>query len=139
MSETLASAAALHSSCQKRGRCAGRERCWGSRSVAENGHDTEAMARCFADNAIVRDEGRTIKGLAAIKQWKAETKKKYRHTVEPLESAQKDGKTVVTSRVAGNFPGSPVAQPSLRNRRWWLRAAATAAGSLCVSSGAVIW
>jgi hypothetical protein len=34
----------------------------------------------------VRDEGRTIKGLAAIKQWKAETKKKYQHTVEPLES-----------------------------------------------------
>jgi hypothetical protein len=66
------------------------------------------VARCFADNAVVRDEGRTIKGLAAIKQWKAETKKKYQHTVEPLESAQKDGKTVVTSRVAGNFPGSPV-------------------------------
>jgi hypothetical protein len=92
----------------KRGRCAGRERCWGSRSVAENGHDTEALARCFADNAVVRDEGRTIKGLAAIKEWKAETKKKYQHTVEPLEAAQKDGKTVVTSRVAGNFPGSPV-------------------------------
>ena len=56
----------------------------------------------------MRDEGRTIKGLAAIKEWKAETKKKYQHTVEPLESAQKDGKTVVMSRVAGNFPGSPV-------------------------------
>ncbi len=76
--------------------------------AAENGHDTEAVARCFADNAVVRDEGRTIKGLAAIKEWKAETKKKYQHTVEPLESAQKDGKTVVMSRVAGNFPGSPV-------------------------------
>ncbi len=42
------------------------------------------------------------------KQWKAGTKKKYQHTVEPLESVQKGGKTVVTNRVAGNFPGSPV-------------------------------
>ena len=107
--------------------------------AAENQGDTETLARCFAERAVVRDEGRTIQGLAAIKEWKAETKKKYQHTVEPLESAQKDGKTVVTSRVAGNFPGSPVAQPSLRIRRWWLRAAATTAGSLCVSSGAVVW
>jgi len=76
--------------------------------AAENGHDTEAVARCFADHAVVRDEGRTIEGLAAIKQWTAETKKKYQHTVEPLESVQKDGKTFVTNRLAGNFPGSPV-------------------------------
>ena len=76
--------------------------------AAENGHDTEAMARCFTDHAVVRDEGRTIEGLAAIKQWKAETKKKYQHTVEPLECVQKDGKTVVTDRLTGNFPGSPI-------------------------------
>jgi hypothetical protein len=76
--------------------------------AAENGHDTEAVARCFADHAVVRDEGRTIEGLAAIKQWKAETKKKYQYTVEPLECVQREGKTVVTNRLAGNFPGSPV-------------------------------
>ena len=76
--------------------------------AAENGHDTEAVARCFTDNAVVRDEGRTIKGLAAIKEWKAETKKKYQHTVEPLEAVQKDGETIVTNRLTGNFPGSPI-------------------------------
>ena len=76
--------------------------------AAENGHDTEALARCFADHAVVRDEGRTIEGLTAIKQWKAETKQQYQHTVEPLASVQEGGKTVVTNRVAGNFPGSPV-------------------------------
>jgi hypothetical protein len=76
--------------------------------AAENGHDTEALAQCFAAHAVVRDEGRTIEGLTAIKEWKAESKKKYQHTVEPLASIHKDGKTVVTSRVAGNFPGSPI-------------------------------
>ncbi len=34
--------------------------------------------------------------------------KKYQHTVEPIDATEKDGKTIVTARVAGNFPGSPV-------------------------------
>jgi ketosteroid isomerase-like protein len=75
---------------------------------AENRGDTEALAQCFAEDAVVRDEGKTIEGLADIKQWKAETKKKYQHTVEPLALVQKDGKTIVTNRLTGNFPGSPI-------------------------------
>ena len=76
--------------------------------AAENRGDAEALAQCFAENAVVRDEGRTIEGLAAIKEWKAETQKKYQHTIEPLASAQKEGKTIVTNRLTGNFPGSPI-------------------------------
>jgi ketosteroid isomerase-like protein len=76
--------------------------------AAENSGDTEALAQCFAEDAVVRDENQTIEGLAAIKQWKAETRKKYQHTVEPLASIQKDGKTIVTNRLTGNFPGSPI-------------------------------
>ena len=76
--------------------------------AAENRGDTDALAQCFAEDAVVRDEGRTIEGLAAIKQWKVETKKKYQHTIEPLASTQKDGKIMVTNRLTGNFPGSPI-------------------------------
>ena len=76
--------------------------------AAQSGHDTGTLAECFADGAIVQDEGRTIEGLTAIQQWKTETKKKYQHTIEPLASAEKDGKTVVTCRVTGAFPGSPI-------------------------------
>jgi hypothetical protein len=46
--------------------------------------------------------------LAAIKNWNAETKKKYQHTIEPLPVAQTDDKTIVTNRLTGNFPGSPI-------------------------------
>jgi len=76
--------------------------------TAENAHDIEALGQCFADDAVVRDEGRAFEGLVAIKEWKVETKRKYGHTVEPLASVQKDGATIVTNRVAGNFPGSPI-------------------------------
>jgi len=76
--------------------------------AAENRGDTEALAQCLAEHAVVRDEGKTIEGLVAIKQWKAETRKKYEHTIEPLAVAQEDGKTIVTNRLTGNFPGSPI-------------------------------
>ena len=76
--------------------------------AAENSGDANLLDQCFAENAVVKDEGQTIEGLAAIKMWKAETKKKYQHTIEPLACTQKDGKTVVTNRLTGNFPGSPI-------------------------------
>jgi hypothetical protein len=76
--------------------------------AAENRGDPEAMSQCFAEHAVVRDEGKTIKGVAAIKRWKGETRKKYQHTIEPLAGVQKDGKTIVTNRLTGNFPGSPI-------------------------------
>jgi hypothetical protein len=70
--------------------------------------DSEAIARCFTENAVVKDEGHTYNGLAAIKKWKSGTSAKYTYTSEPFASEQKDGKTVITSRLTGNFPGSPV-------------------------------
>jgi SnoaL-like domain len=70
--------------------------------------DSEAVSQCFTENAIVKDEGHTFKGRAAIKQWKADASTKYQYTCEPFACEQKDGKIVVTSRLTGNFRGSPV-------------------------------
>jgi hypothetical protein len=67
--------------------------------------DGDAVARCFTNGAIVKDEGHTYTGVAAIKQWKAETATKYTYTCEPLSAEQKDETTVVTCRLEGNFPG----------------------------------
>jgi hypothetical protein len=70
--------------------------------------DAEAVAHCFVENAIVKDEGHTYQGRAAIKQWKKEASSKYQYTSEPIACERQDGKIVVTSRLTGNFPGSPV-------------------------------
>ena len=74
----------------------------------ENAGDTTALSACFAPNAIVRDEGGTYEGLAAITAWKAETTKQYHHTITPLDVAHQQGKTVLTATLPGDFPGSPV-------------------------------
>ena len=70
--------------------------------------DGEAVSQCFTENAVVKDEGHTHKGRAAIKEWKTDASAKYEYTCEPLACEEKDGKTVVTSHLVGNFPGSPV-------------------------------
>jgi hypothetical protein len=70
--------------------------------------DSEAVAACFTENAVVKDEGRTYKGRTAIKKWKADVSTKYQYTCEPLACEPTDGRSVVTCRLTGNFPGSPV-------------------------------
>src|SRR5580765_4391153 len=70
--------------------------------------DSEAVSQCFTENAVVKDEGHTHNGRSAIKKWKADTSAKFQYTCEPFASEQKNGKIVVTSRLTGNFPGSPV-------------------------------
>ena len=62
--------------------------------AGENGHDGQDLAQCFTEDAVVRDEGRTIKGLPAIEQWKAGTKKKYQHTIEPLGPFRKTARSM---------------------------------------------
>ena len=69
---------------------------------------SEAVAQCFTKNAVVQDEGHTYDGRAAIRRWKADASAKYQYTCEPFACEQKDGKFIVTSRLTGNFPGSPV-------------------------------
>jgi hypothetical protein len=70
--------------------------------------DSEALAQCFTEDAVVKDEGHTYDGRAAIRQWKADVSEKYQYTSDPFACEQRDGKTVVTSRLVGNFPGSPL-------------------------------
>jgi len=67
--------------------------------------DGDAVARCFTSGAVVKDEGRTHTGLAAIKQWKTEASAQYTYTCEPLRSEQTNGLTMVICHLEGNFPG----------------------------------
>jgi len=70
--------------------------------------DGEAIARCFTKQAVVKDERQTHTGPAAIKAWKTEASAKYSYTSEPFALERRDGRYIVTSRLTGNFPGSPV-------------------------------
>ena len=79
-----------------------------SNYFAADEDSAETLSQCFTEDAVVKDEGQTYNGRAAIKEWKAHAAAKYQYTSEPLALDQEDQKAVVTSRLTGNFPGSPV-------------------------------
>ena len=70
--------------------------------------DSEAVSQCFTKNAVVKDEGQTYHGRRAIKKWKADASAKYQYTNVPLAYEEQDGTVIITARLTGNFPGSPV-------------------------------
>jgi len=76
--------------------------------AAANTQDIEAVTAIFSEGAVVRDEGQNRQGISAIRQWAVEVSKKYHPTVEALDVAQSDGKTILSGRVSGDFPGSPI-------------------------------
>ena len=76
--------------------------------AADRASSPDAVADCFAETAVVKDEGHTSRGRATIRRWKNDASSEYSYTVEPRTIAVEGDRTVVTSRVTGNFPGSPV-------------------------------
>lgn len=75
---------------------------------ADRGGDTDSLIRCFAEGAVVKDEGHTHQGHDGIRQWKAKSSKAYSYTAEPIAVAAEVRRTIVTSHLEGDFPGSPI-------------------------------
>ena len=71
-------------------------------------HDGQAVARCFTKDGVVLDEGHTHAGPAAIEAWKTDAASKYTYTATPQTLETQGRSYLVTSRVSGDFPGSPV-------------------------------
>lgn len=76
--------------------------------AADASGDPARFADCFTETAVVTDEGKTYRGRDAILAWKASSSTQYSYTVEPFALSQEAGRTVVTSHLEGDFPGSPV-------------------------------
>jgi hypothetical protein len=70
--------------------------------------DARAVARCFTNEGVVTDEGRTHVGLASIEAWKTAASARFSYVTEPVALEKTDHMYLVITRVTGNFPGSPV-------------------------------
>ena len=77
--------------------------------AAANKHDVADMIADFADDAVVKDEGREHRGIPAIRDWMKETIRKYKFKAEPTRVARENDRTAVAVIVSGDFPGSPIA------------------------------
>jgi ketosteroid isomerase-like protein len=76
--------------------------------AAANTDDSDRVAACFTDEAVVHDEGHDIVGREEIRTWAVESRRKYRFHAQPLTVDAAGDRTVVSAHLTGDFPGNPV-------------------------------
>lgn len=76
--------------------------------IAKNNSDVHGMLACFAEGAVVVDEGHERCGRSAIREWIEGSTARYRVKADAINVVERDGKTTVACLVSGDFSGSPV-------------------------------
>lgn len=74
--------------------------------TAQNNFDSMAYSHCFAETAIVYDEGKTYNGRKEIKDWIEEANRAYKTLMQPIEYLA--DKHTLRAEISGSFPGSPL-------------------------------
>ncbi len=78
---------------------------------ATNEHDGAAFLASFTPDAVVQDTGRQFNGLAEIEAWSSKEVIGDRVTLDVVAVAERDGQTVVTTQVDGNFDKTGLPNP----------------------------
>lgn len=71
-------------------------------------YDYGLLASCFADNALLADEGEEYYGPEAVSGHILDSNRDAKVMTEITNCVEKSGETVVTAIISGNFDGSPI-------------------------------
>jgi ketosteroid isomerase-like protein len=74
--------------------------------AAQNNFASTAYANCFAETAVVFDEGKTHTGKAAIKGWIERATQTYKASMKPLDYSATE--QILQAEISGTFDGSPI-------------------------------
>ena len=80
-------------------------RTWMTAHLAKDVDDQLAL---YAADVVVVDDGRTYTGRDEVEAWSRRAGSEFTYTTTVLGSGTDGDATVVTARLEGNFPGSPV-------------------------------
>ena len=72
---------------------------------SEGVDDPVQFARCFSADAVVNDNGKSVRGLEAIQAWRATERGRYRFDTSVLGTTQTGDTWQVLARLTGTFPG----------------------------------
>lgn len=73
---------------------------------AQDNFDSVAYANCFAETAVVFDEGKTHNGKKQIENWIEKANKEYHAKMKPLEYSETE--QTLKAEISGTFSGSPL-------------------------------
>ncbi len=71
-------------------------------------YDHQLLAGCFAADALLVDVGEEYHGPDAISKYILEANRNAKVMTDITACAEKNGETVVTATISGNFDGSPI-------------------------------
>ena len=78
---------------------------------AINDHNTEEFLATLTDSAVITDEGHDYRGIAAIKDWSDDKCIGAKVTLKVIKVIERDGKTIVTAELDGNFDKTGLPDP----------------------------
>ena len=80
---------------------------------AINARDADAFQSSFAQDAVVKDVGREIRGIAAIKEWANHEIFDVNVTLEVMAVVERDGQAILTVKIDGTFDRTGLPDPLL--------------------------
>lgn len=72
-------------------------------------YDSALLASCFAEDAVLHDEGKEYRGPAAISKYILQANQEAKVSMDITHWADQNNGVVVTATLTGEFEGSPVA------------------------------
>ncbi|WP_019552668.1 nuclear transport factor 2 family protein [Propionispira raffinosivorans] len=81
--------------------------------TATNKPDADAYLDCFAEDAIVLDEGQKKYGKSAIKKWSDENQFALDVRLEPKQIKQDSNEIIITFKLDGNYNKNGLPDPLL--------------------------
>jgi hypothetical protein len=76
--------------------------------AAQNNFDSTAYVKCFSENAVVKDEGKTHNGTKEIEAWIADSNERYRATIKVVGYEEHKTESILKAETSGSFPESPI-------------------------------
>lgn len=71
-------------------------------------YDNDLLASCFAEDTLLIDEGEEYHGPKAVSGHILEANRVAKVMTEITNCVEKNGETIVTATISGNFNGSPI-------------------------------
>jgi SnoaL-like domain len=80
---------------------------------AVNADDHDTFESSFAPDAVVKDVGREIRGIVAIRQWADQEIFAVNVPLDVMDVDKRDGQTIITVKIDGTFDHTGLPDPLL--------------------------